>query len=106
MKLALPTVQIVSPRLRGRPLHSVKSCRVQTRAHEYWSNILVPNTPNSFRSILFKDRAFPHLGDRATWSRECDNAAGSSITVLTDCLVNVALKRNDMYLDPMTGDEM
>lgn len=105
-KLALPTVQIVSPRLRGRPLHSVESCRVQTELHKYTSNLFVKKTSNELLTLLFKDREPPLLGDRAAWSRKCDNFPATSITVLTDCLINVALKSNNMYYDPMTGDKM
>jgi len=113
-RLVIPGVRIVGPHVQGLPLHSVRSCTLANKEliedfNEQINPTYIIRGPGDILTPCHVSTpSCSKVGDRVASLRKCKQSFPDliNVTVLTDCLVNVALRQDGVYLDPANGEPM
>jgi len=110
-RIIIPGVRIVGTQIRGCLFSAVNSCTMARDLCDFKSvsHVIHTQEANGMSHSVLKIEPSPRFGDRGAWLRACSLANPDKIfklTVLSDCLIKVAVKSGDTYLNPANGQTM
>jgi hypothetical protein len=110
-QIIVPGVRIIGTQVRGYPFHAVSSCTMLRQLSDFdsLSHVLHKYDAGTMLHTFLKINQIPPLGDRGAWLKTCSTVYPDKIlnlTLFSDCLVDVAIQRDDTYLNPANGRTM